>query len=50
MEGMQGLCRVEVVSEKVSLESFVENGMLLCCSDIGHEIVPPLRCQNKEES
>ena len=38
-------CRVEVKSELVSLESFVEDDEWLCCPDIGREFVPPLRCQ-----
>ena len=44
------LCWVKVKSEQVSLESFAENGESIDFPDIGWEIVPPLRCQNREES
>ena len=43
------LCRVEVKSEQVSLESLVEDGMWLCCPGIGLKFVSPLRCQKRKE-
>ena len=42
---MQG--RGEVWS--LSLESFAEDGEGFRCPDIDQEVVPPLRCQNREE-
>ena len=43
------LCGVEVKSEQVSLESFIEDGKWLCCPDFGQEFFPPQRRQNREE-
>ena len=34
-----GLCRVQVSSEQVSLESFTEAGERLCGADVGRELV-----------
>ena len=34
---------------EVSLESLLEAGERLCGSDVGRELVPPLRCQNRDE-
>ena len=36
-------------SEQGSLESFVEAGERLCGPDVGRELGPPLRCQNRDE-
>ena len=36
-------------SEQVSLESLPEAGKQLSSPDIGRELVPSLRCQNREE-
>ena len=35
------LCRVQVNSEQVSLESLAEAGERLCSPDIGRELIPP---------
>ena len=43
------LCRVEVNSEQVSLESFSEDTERLCGPESGRDLVPPLRPQNQEE-
>ena len=43
-------CGVEVNSEIVILQSFVEDGKWLCCPDIGCVFVPPLSHQDTEES
>ena len=43
------LCRVEVDSEQVSLESFSEDSERLCSPESGRELVPPLRPQNREK-
>jgi len=43
------LCRVQVNSERVGLQSLAEAGERLCRPDISRELIPPLRCQNKEE-
>ena len=43
------VCRVKVNSEQVSLESFMEAGESICSPDIGRELIPTLRGQNREE-
>jgi len=48
-EGGGWLCRVQVNSEQVGLESLAEAGERLCCPDVSRELIPPLRCQNREE-
>jgi len=40
---------VQVNSEQVGLESLVEAGEQLCHPDMSRELIPPLRCQNREE-
>ena len=48
--GRKGLgSYAEVNSEQVSFESFAEAGERLCDPDIGRELVPPLRSQNREK-
>jgi len=44
-----GLCRVQVNSEQVGLESLVEASERLCHPDVSQELIPPLRSQNREE-
>ena len=48
-EGGGWLCRVEVDSEQVRLESFSEDSERLCGPESGRELVPPLRPQNREK-
>jgi len=38
-----------VNSEKVGLESLAEAGERLCLPDVNWDLIPPLRCQNREE-
>jgi len=38
-----------VNSEQVGLESLAEAGERFCCPDFNQELIPPLRCQNREE-
>ena len=45
----EGGYAVEVDSEQVSLESFSEDSERLCGPESGRELVPPLRCQNREK-
>jgi len=45
--GWEGLCRVQVYSEQVGLESFWEAVERLCHPDVSRELIPPLRCQNR---
>ena len=49
VEGGGWLCSVEVDSEQVSLESFLEDSERLCGPESGRELVPPLRSQNREK-
>ena len=44
------LCRVEVNSDQMNLESFAEGCEWFRCPDIGHEFIPPLKLQNRGES
>jgi len=44
-----GLCRVQVNSEQVGLESLAEAVEQFCRPDVSRELIPPLRCQNREE-
>ena len=48
-EGGGWLCRVEVDSEQVSLESFSEDSERRCGPESGRELVTPLRSQNPEK-
>jgi len=45
----RGLCRVQVNSEQVALDSLAEAGERLCRPDVSRELIPPLWCQNREE-
>jgi len=47
--GGGGLCRVQVNSEQVGLESLAEAGERLGRPDMSRELIPPLRSQNREE-
>jgi len=47
--GAGALCRVQVNSERVGLESLVEAGEQLCRSDVSRELIPSLRCPSREE-
>jgi len=44
-----GLCSIQVNSEQVGLESLAEAGERLGRPDVSRELIPPLRCQNREE-
>ena len=44
------LCRIELKSEQMSLESFAEDREWFRCPDNCREFIPPLRYQNRDES
>ena len=49
VRGIRGEAMHSRICEQVSLESFVEASERFCGADINAELVPPPRCQNREE-